>query len=125
MAQINTQAIFNEIPCPWRWYDTPLKRNNKKRQCKFDDEYKLLTFGHALLPFTIVKDFSANAIITWKLIAENGSEISLNVNLIEKKNILSKDYLIYKGDRIGVMLDCGYYESEISDGVNTWYSEKI
>lgn len=118
----------NLFPLPW--YDS-LKRQNHRRDYAFGNIYPLLTPDRKLLPFQIRRN-TRNKGIT-KLILRNlqGQQIAdIRSQMIETglqiKRFQSEGYdlIIYTGNLpMAITTHEGLYYAEMSDGVQTWYSE--
>jgi hypothetical protein len=111
------------------------KQNYKKKWC--DDDYfsfKLITPLDRLLPFQIIRPSRPNEIVSWyiygvdnpcvqDLLALEYGECTYRGGLFIK-TCGEVDYIINNGKcAFSDTFGCGFYYSEISDGVQTWYSE--
>lgn len=121
-------SAYSQMPfalrTPFPWYNNQLKQNRFKAHCERSCVYKLITPSDALLPF-MFKAPTILPITSWTLVSLDGATtITLDETLINIKTIGGIDYVYYNGDEID-NLECGCWESVITDGVNTWYSEVI
>lgn len=118
----------NLFPLPW--YDS-LERQNHRRDYAFGNVFPLITPDRKLLPFQISRDTRSNGIT--KLILRNlqGQQIAdIRSQMIETglhvKRFQSEGYdlIIYTGNLpMAITTHEGLYYAEMSDGVQTWYSE--
>lgn len=118
----------NLFPLPW--YDS-LERQNHRRDYAFGNVFPLITPDRKLLPFQIRRNTRSNGIT--KLILRNlqGQQIAdIRSQMIETglhvKRFQSEGYdlIIYTGNLpMAITTHEGLYYAEMSDGVQTWYSE--
>lgn len=118
----------NLFPLPW--YDS-LERQNHRRDYAFGNVFPLITPDRKLLPFQIRRNTRSNGIT--KLILRNlqGQQIAdIRSQMIETglqiKRFQSDGYdlIIYTGNLpMAITTHEGLYYAEMSDGVQTWYSE--
>lgn len=118
----------NLFPLPW--YDS-LERQNHRRDYAFGNVFPLITPDRKLLPFQIRRNTRSNGIT--KLVLRNlqGQQIAdIRSQMIETglqiKRFQSEGYdlIIYTGNLpMAITTHEGLYYAEMSDGVQTWYSE--
>ena len=118
----------NLFPLPW--YDS-LERQNHRRDYAFGNVFPLITPDRRLLPFQIRRGTRSNSIskvilrnLQGQQIADITSQIietGLHVKRFESEGY---DLIIYTGNLpMAITTHEGLYYAEMSDGVQTWYSE--
>ncbi len=134
--------INSEVRALWRWYSNETLLNRYKPPCEDElntCEYGLITPVNELLSFQVSRPkVSGTPLTSWTLVDMSGNVIvdltSAIVDNIQTVHFGTVDYFVFNGGNIGMdinaaLLDagnpCGAYQSVLTDGVNTWYSEVI
>jgi hypothetical protein len=113
------------LPVVWPWYNNQLKQNRFKAQCLNHCDYYTIS-GKTVLPsFQFRRPHVANPVIYWALRSLDGTcEIILDTSLLIITTIGGYDYIEY--DQVPISnLECGVFESIISDGIALYYSELV
>jgi hypothetical protein len=112
------------------FYDS-VQRQNHRKFYAFDKVYPLYTPKGYIIPFQIIRDDISNAISEVLLKKFDGSTYAdirttmiLSGLTIKKYPSLGYDVIVYTGNSaLNITPPTGRYYLQISDGVNTWYSE--
>lgn len=110
---------------------TDVSKQNHKKDYAFGELFPLFTPDKRILPFQIVREHRANAISSVLLKDKEGNTIAnistemaatgLAINSYASYNF---DVIVYPGNLLlTITTPEGPYYIEISDGVQTWYSE--
>lgn len=121
-----------DIPQPWKWYDSLDKAYFKK----YFNSYKkgaVQVTNDQFIPFQVRRDHIPYNLTHWYLKNPNDDSIVIDllpllqnepvINYVEEEQ---RDYIIYYGlEKLSSEVSCGIYYCELTDGVNTWYSDLI
>lgn len=113
---------------PFPWYDD-ISKQNHRRDYAFGNIFPLITPNNRLLPFQLRRD-SRSAYVT-SVILRNiaGRQMYDITDAIKETGLTIRsfdgyDLIIYPGKiPMAISMRDGYYYAEMSDGVETWYSE--
>lgn len=120
----------NNVLGAFPWYDK-LSEQNHRRSYSYNDVYPLTTKKDSLLPFQIMRAHITNAITSCKMYTVTGVfEMDILQGLLDGGLVIKQfpalgyDVIVYPGlfPMANGMRD-GQYYCEMSDGVNTFYSE--
>lgn len=112
------------------WY-TDIEQQNHRKSYAYGAIYPLYTPANTLLPFQIIRETRANAITRVRIYYENGDlfrditaeilESGLEIVRFAQKGY---DVIVYPGVLpMAINQDDGQYYAELTDGVQTWFSE--
>jgi hypothetical protein len=120
----------NNVLGAFPWYDK-ISEQNHRRSYAYGDVYPLTTKKDSLLPFQIMRAHSTNPITSCKMYTLNGVfEMDILQGLLDGGMVIKQfpalgyDIIVYPGlfPMANRMRD-GLYYCEMSDGINTFYSE--
>jgi hypothetical protein len=107
------------------------KQNRFKDHCQGNCEYRLLTPNDKnLLPFVLLRPVSGNPITTFYIENTVGGQYNCNIGFVNIYAGATYDYLVYfpapgGSNVLSQQVPCGFYTAVMSDGINTWYSERF
>lgn len=112
------------------WYDS-IERQNHRKDYAFGNIYQLITPDRKLLPFQIVRPTRENQITKVLLRKVNGQQFADITAPLKETGLKIKQYsddgydiIMYPGNLpMSLMTPEGAYYAEMTDGVQTWYSE--
>lgn len=112
MATIDTNEILNEIKCPFKFYDSIIKKNRFRLPNRNSDPFKLICSQYSLLPFmfTATPQVSTQGVQAVEVFSYDSGTVTytLDSSLIHLQ-IKLRDYYFYNGDQHGEILPCGFY----------------
>ena len=117
------------ISQPLTFYTEATDVDYLKPLCKDECVYELNAPNDTILPFIIRRLSSPDPVTGFKAQCYDGTGVVVldpTKVVIAHSNIIdgiSYDYLVYDGQSLGLTLDCGQRQVEVTDGTNTWYSE--
>jgi len=112
------------------WY-TDIEQQNHRKSYAYGAIYPLYTPANTLLPFQIIRETRANAITRVRIYYENGDlyrditaemlESGLEIVRFAQKGY---DVIVYPGVLpMAINQNNGQFYAELTDGVQTWFSE--
>lgn len=112
------------------WY-TDIKQQDSRKAYSFGEIYPLFAPANMLLPFQVVRETRENSITSFKLFSKDGklvqdlSGLIMDAGLqICKFESLGYDVIVYPANMpLAINQLDGIYYCEMSDGVQTWWSE--
>jgi len=124
--------IDNYLKTGLPFYLDKTKQNYRRRWC-YDDicTFKLFAPKDRLLPFQIKRTTRIDTITEMNLVCynDNGTETDLLALLptpttLDIETAGGYDWILYYATRdLTSLIECGDYYIEITDGIQTWYSE--
>lgn len=113
---------------PFPWYDD-ISKQNHRRDYAFGNIFPLITPNNRLLPFQLRRN-SRSASVTSVILRNIAGRQMYDITEAIKETGLTirsfdgYDLIIYPGNiPMAISMRNGYYYAEMSDGVETWYSE--
>lgn len=110
---------------------TDLSRQNHRKDYAFGEVFPLFTPDRKILPFQILREHRANAVTSVLLKTMSGTTVANITSQLVSNGMVVRPYASYGYDLIiypGLLLLTtetpeGRYYLQITDGVETWYSE--
>lgn len=113
---------------PFPWYDD-ISKQNHRRDYAFGNIFPLITPNNRLLPFQFRRDSRSASVTSVILRNIAGRQMYDITDAIKETGLTIRsfdgyDLIIYSGNiPMAISMREGYYYAEMSDGVETWYSE--
>lgn len=113
---------------PFPWYDD-ISKQNHRRDYAFGNIFPLITPNNRLLPFQLRRDSRSASVTSVILRNITGRQMYDITDAIKETGLTIRsfdgyDLIIYPGNiPMAISMREGYYYAEMSDGVETWYSE--
>lgn len=113
---------------PFPWYDD-ISKQNHRRDYAFGNIFPLITPNNRLLPFQLRRDSRSASVTSVILRNIAGRQMYDITDAIKETGLTIRsfdgyDLIIYPGNiPMAISMREGYYYAEMSDGVETWYSE--
>ena len=113
---------------PFPWYDD-ISKQNHRRDYAFGNIFPLITQNNRLLPFQLRRDSRSASVTSVILRNIAGRQMYDITDAIKETGLTIRsfdgyDLIIYPGNiPMAISMRNGYYYAEMSDGVETWYSE--
>ena len=113
---------------PFPWYDD-ISKQNHRRDYAFGNIFPLITPNNRLLPFQLRRDSRSASVTSVILRNIAGRQMYDITDAIKETGLTIRsfdgyDLIIYPGNiPMAISMRDGYYYAEMSDGVETWYSE--
>lgn len=123
---IQSNNNFSVLP----WY-TSIDEQNHRKSYAYGNIYPLFTPKNKLLPFQIMRETRVNNITSVVMFKKNGQQFAnITQNMIEtglqivRFETMGYDIVVYPGILpMPINTPQGMYYVQISDGVQTWYSD--
>ena len=122
----NRNNNFSVLP----WYPS-IEEQNHRKSYAYGNIYPLFTPKDKLLPFQIIRETRVNNIVSVIIKDKNGIDIANITDKINETGLeivkfpsLGYDVVVYTGRLpMAINIPQGQYYIEITDGVQTWFSE--
>jgi len=121
-----------ELPQPWQWY-TSLEKTYFKRYTNSEKRGTVQITDNQFIPFIVRRTHTSYPLTHWYLRNPNTNAIVVDVlTLLTSEPVINyvenelRDYIVYYGqEKFSSNINCGVYYCELTDGINTWYSDLI